>query len=81
MSSNKNEDHNHSDLTYAMVASAPPRLAIDPSESSAIHLFTLAQLQALSSKEIFDVTRESAIFALEHTLQEWDSVPSTAWPA
>lgn len=74
-------DYKHSDLTYAVITAEAPRLAIAPGESSLVRTFTLAQLADVSPDDIYEETRESARFALEHAMHDWEPVPATAWPA
>lgn len=76
----RGEDHFHSDLSYAVVADSEPKFPIGDGESSAISLYTAADLRALSDDLIFSITRDSALYILEHLLSEWEQIPATAWP-
>ena len=72
-------EHFHSDLTYAMLATQAARHPIGEGESAAIHRFTAAQITALPDDEIYDVTRASALYILEHLMSAWDVVPAQEW--
>jgi 8-oxo-dGTP pyrophosphatase MutT (NUDIX family) len=70
--------HYHTDITYACVASEPPRHMISPGESAEIKLFTRAELVALPKPQIYDNVRELALFTLDICLPGWER---TAPPA
>ena len=74
------ENHFHSDLAYAMTTHQDPVGLLDARESSSIHQYTLAQLAALPSDEIYDQTRSHASFILKRLLRQWEAIAANTWP-
>jgi 8-oxo-dGTP pyrophosphatase MutT (NUDIX family) len=75
----KDEDHFHSDLVYAVTTSQDPKLSRAAGESADIHQYTITQLAAIAPEQIYDQTRDSATYVLEHLLRTWQAVPATHW--
>ena len=74
-------DHYHSDITYAIVASEPPKQSIAEGESAAVHQFTLDQIEALSEEDLYPQTRAIARHLLSSLKDDWEPVPATDYPA
>lgn len=74
-------DHYHSDITYAIVASEPPRLPMGEGESAAVHHFTLSQIEALSENDLYPQTRAIARHLLSGLKDDWEPVPASSYAA
>ncbi|GAC1368917.1 MAG: hypothetical protein NVSMB39_0200 [Candidatus Saccharimonadales bacterium] len=74
-------DHYHSDITYAVIAAEPPRLAMEEGESTAVHQFTLEQIDALAEGDLYSQTRACARHLLTSLKDEWEPVPAADFAA
>lgn len=73
------ENHYHSDTSYALIATDVPSLKIKAGESADIRWLTQAEIQALTPSEIYTNTRQVYTFIFEHALHQWDSVPAVSF--
>ena len=69
-------NHNHTDMAFAFTVAEDPADSIAEGESAIMKSFTVAELKALSQKDIPDNVREIGIFILEEILGQWESIPS-----
>lgn len=77
----ESEEHYHTDAGYALVAHQDPELPPGEGESLHIHLFSLEDLDRLSSDEIYFNTREIARFLLKSSiLEEFEQIPTLEYP-
>lgn len=67
-------DHFHTDIEYAFVAQGEPNLAVDSEESLDIRWLTRSELNELSTREVFDNTKEIYNFVLDEALGHWDAL-------
>jgi hypothetical protein len=70
------QDHYHSDTTYAFTAIEESRHPIGKDEADTLELLTAAQIRAIPDKDIYPEIRGMALFALETLLKEWEPVPA-----
>lgn len=68
--------HYHSDLSYAFVAQNVPQRLPAEGESAELMWLTLSELQALGTEQIFENSKQTAIFALDAILGDWQKVPA-----
>jgi 8-oxo-dGTP pyrophosphatase MutT (NUDIX family) len=62
------DDHFHTDLDYLFIASAAPRNLPGEGETKELLWLTRGEVAALSSSEIYDNTREIALFIFDEVL-------------
>lgn len=72
-------DHYHTDISFAFTTTEPPRHAIAKGESTDIRLFTGEELKTLPSSEIMLNVRQVALFVLETCLPYWAAIAATSF--
>lgn len=71
------DNHFHSDIEYALVASGDPAQEVAEGESTDLRWLDRAELEALSETEVFATTKEVYRFILDEALDQWDRVAAT----
>jgi 8-oxo-dGTP pyrophosphatase MutT (NUDIX family) len=74
-----NDNHSHTDVTYAMTADSMPRHQPEEGESRDLQLFTRAELCAIPSEQIFENVREIALYIFDKILDSWEVVPTSTF--
>ena len=74
-----NKTHNHIDISFAFVASKPPKHAIEAGESSDIQLFTKEELLALPAGGTPENVKEIARFVFDECLKNWEKIRASDW--
>lgn len=72
-------DHFHTDSGYAVIAKEPPRHLPADGESTAIRLFSRAELLSLSNDVLLENVREIILHIFDIYLDSWQAVPSNAF--
>lgn len=73
------ENHFHTDLAFAFITGQKPKFAIGAGESSDIRLCSYSQLNNLSADAIKDNVKQTAMFALDHCLANWEPVETNSF--
>lgn len=73
------DEHFHSDLSYAFTTDQEPASAIAEDESDEIQVFTKTELEKLSKDKIIENVREIALFILGLNLSQWDLVKADSF--
>jgi len=69
------EDHFHTDVTYAFVTDELPRHPVGADESQDLIWVTRALLASLAPPETYDDVREVGLFVLDHLLSTLEPIP------
>jgi 8-oxo-dGTP diphosphatase len=70
------EDHFHTDISYALVASSDPRHKIDSGESEDVRWFSRKDIEKIEKGMIFENTRQVYMFILDEALNTWEAIPT-----
>ncbi|MEO6110131.1 MAG: NUDIX domain-containing protein [Candidatus Saccharimonadales bacterium] len=71
------ESHFHTDVGYAFVTDQPPLNEPDEGESLDIELFTRDEIAELPKDKIYENAREICLYIFDHTLKDWQPVPTS----
>ena len=72
-------NHFHTDIEYGLVANFAPSLDVAADESTDLRWLTQTELHELSSKDIFDNTREVYDFMFNEALDNWERVDADVY--
>lgn len=72
-------DHFHSDTAYALVAQGDPQGTPDEGESLDIRWLSRRELDALTSDDIWENTRQAYRHILDTALAQWEHVPASSF--
>jgi 8-oxo-dGTP diphosphatase len=68
------KQHFHTDIAYAFVADSVPTGEPDEGESTDLRWLTVEELKRLSNDDIFDGTRDIAVYVLTEVSHTWEPV-------
>jgi 8-oxo-dGTP pyrophosphatase MutT (NUDIX family) len=73
------DNHFHTDLTYALIASSEPTITIAANESHDARWLSRQAIEQLGANEIYQNSRETYLFVLDTLLEHWEAVPTTTF--
>lgn len=73
------DEHYHTDLTYALIASGDPTITIADDESHDARWLSRQEIAQLAADNIYNNSRETYLFILDTLLELWEPVDTNVF--